>query len=168
MEVRSIAAVLNADMDEDVFTGARASENSVKTVNLSNYKVIAFATHGLLPGDLDGLRQPALALSSPRVTGHATNDGILRRGEILSLRLDADWVVLSRLQYGCGRRSRGGGVLGLGPRIFLCRHTGDTVVQLAGRDNQRRLLTTDLFRRQAENPTISRSRSVAPVDVGND
>ena len=35
-------------------------------MDLSGFKVLAFATHGLVPGELDGLTQPALALSAPR------------------------------------------------------------------------------------------------------
>ena len=35
-------------------------------MDLSGFKIVAFATHGLVPGELDGLTQPALALSAPR------------------------------------------------------------------------------------------------------
>jgi len=35
--------------------GARANEKAVKTLDLTRYRVVAFATHGLVPGDLDGL-----------------------------------------------------------------------------------------------------------------
>ena len=61
-EVRSIAVALNADPTRDVFIGARASEDVVKGTDLSTRRVLAFATHGLVPGDLNGLTQPALAL----------------------------------------------------------------------------------------------------------
>ncbi len=44
--------------------GNQASERQVKTMNLSDRKIVAFATHGLVPGDLDGLDQPAIDLSS--------------------------------------------------------------------------------------------------------
>ncbi|MFQ5755080.1 MAG: CHAT domain-containing protein, partial [Acidiferrobacterales bacterium] len=54
-EVRSIALALNADLTTDVFVGQEASEKTVKSMNLADRKVIAFATHGLVPGDLDGL-----------------------------------------------------------------------------------------------------------------
>ena len=54
-EVRSIAVALAADLTRDVFTGSAASEKQVKTMALSVYRVLAFATHGLVPADLDGL-----------------------------------------------------------------------------------------------------------------
>ena len=45
--------------------------------------------HGLIPGDLDGLTQPALALAAPEVAGVA-GDGLLTMGKILGSKLDAD------------------------------------------------------------------------------
>eukprot|EP01035_Chromulina_nebulosa_P000127 gene127-180_t len=59
---------------------------------LSQAGIVAFATHGLVPGELNGLTQPALALSSPTVTGDS-GDGLLTMEEILGLKLDADWPV---------------------------------------------------------------------------
>ena len=41
--------------------GKDANEKRVKTTDLSGFKVVAFATHGLVPGELNGLTQPALA-----------------------------------------------------------------------------------------------------------
>ena len=52
-----------------LFLGEQATESAVKSADLASYRVVAFATHGLAAGDLDGMTQPALALSSPRVTG---------------------------------------------------------------------------------------------------
>ena len=100
-EVRQIAEALGADPDRDVFFGKAASEAQVKSMDLADYKVVAFATHGLVPGDLDGLVEPALALSAPQVTG-GNQDGLLTMGEVLGLRLDADWLVLSACNSGAG------------------------------------------------------------------
>jgi CHAT domain-containing protein len=66
----------------------------VKSLDLSRYRVVAFATHSLMPGDLDGQTQPALALTAPEVAG-IDSDGLLTVEEILALKLNADWVVLS-------------------------------------------------------------------------
>ncbi len=85
---------MGADLTRDVFLGVQANEQVVKAVNLAGYRVVAFATHGLLPGDLDGLTQPALALSAPAVA-KVEGDGLLTMEKILTLRLNADWVVLS-------------------------------------------------------------------------
>ena len=68
-ELIRIATALGADVKRDVFLGTDASESTIKGMALSDRRVIAFATHALVPGDLDGLTQPALALSAPEVTG---------------------------------------------------------------------------------------------------
>ena len=94
-----------------------ASETQVKTMDLADYKVVAFATHGLVPGDLDGLAQPALALSVPQVTG-GNQDGLLTMDEVLGLRLDADWLVLSACNSGAGD--------GAGAEAISHRHSSNT------------------------------------------
>lgn len=78
----------------------------------------AFATHGLVPGDLNGLTQPALALSAPEVTHDPNNDGLLTMGEILGLKLNADWVVLSACNTGSGSGAGAEAVSGLGRAFF--------------------------------------------------
>src|SRR5215216_1325026 len=75
-ELKSIALALQADPSKVLNLGKQASEQAVKTMDLSGFKVLAFATHGLVPGELNGLSQPALALSSPTVTG-GDGDGLL-------------------------------------------------------------------------------------------
>jgi CHAT domain-containing protein len=58
-EVREIAVSLGADVEKDVFSGPAASEAQIKTMDLSDRRILVFATHGLMPGDIDGLHQPA-------------------------------------------------------------------------------------------------------------
>ncbi len=116
-EVRGIALAMNADLTRDVFVGKDANEGLVKTMDLSGYKVIAFATHGLVPGDLNGLTQPALALSAPDVAG-VGGDGLLTMGEILGLKLNADWVVLSACNTAAANGAGAEAVSGLGRAFF--------------------------------------------------
>ena len=58
---------MQADPSKVLNLGKEANEKAVKTIDLSGFKVLAFATHGLVPGELNGLTQPALALSAPTV-----------------------------------------------------------------------------------------------------
>jgi CHAT domain-containing protein len=67
----------------------------------SDRRILAFATHGLKPGDLPGLSRPALAMAALPETAQDT-DGIngsssplLSLDDILGLKLNADWVILS-------------------------------------------------------------------------
>lgn len=45
-------------------------------MRLNDRRVLMFATNGLVPGDLDGLTQPALALTAPAIYGDG-GDGLL-------------------------------------------------------------------------------------------
>ncbi len=92
-EVTRIAAALGAGKDA-VVTGAAATERRVRESDLARYRVVAFATHGLLPGELRCQAEPALALSPP-ATPTPGEDGLLDASEVATLKLDADWVVLS-------------------------------------------------------------------------
>lgn len=158
-EVKSIARALKADLKRDVFLGKAANEGQVKSMDLSKIKVLVFATHGLLPGDLDGLTQPALALSSPEVAG-GKDDGLLTLGEILGLRLNADWVVLSACNTGAGEGAGAEAVSGLGRAFFYAGTRALLVSNWPVETTSAKTLTTELFRRQAADPTLSRSEAL--------
>jgi CHAT domain-containing protein len=155
-EMRLIAVALKADKDRDLFIGRAASEDRVKSLDLSTVKVLAFATHGLLPGELDGLTQPALALSAPAVTG-GHDDGLLTMGEILGLRLNADWVVLSACNTGAGEGAGAEAVSGLGRAFFYAGTRALLVSNWPVETTSAQNLTTDLFQRQAADPNLTRA-----------
>ena len=158
-EITSIALALNADVTRDVFIGARANAKTVKTLDLSGYRVLAFATHGLVPGDLDGLTQPALALSAPDVAD-VDGDGLLTMEEILGLRLNADWIVLSACNTASGHGAGTDALSGLGRAFFYAGARALLVSNWPVETTSARELTTDLFRRQKENPGLTRSRAL--------
>ena len=53
--------------DDDVKLGAAATVTIVRSTPLELYRVIDFATHGLVAGEVGGLSEPALVLSLPTV-----------------------------------------------------------------------------------------------------
>jgi CHAT domain-containing protein len=116
-ELAELARVLRANRDT-IHSGPAATEAAVKSTNLEPYRVIAFATHGLMAGEFRGLAQPALVLTPPR-TPSATDDGLLTVSEIVQLRMSADIVLLSACNT--GRDDAGGGAVGLSAlaRAFL-------------------------------------------------
>jgi CHAT domain-containing protein len=148
-EIQSIAAATSADPGRDVFLGPRANEASVKTLDLAAYRVIAFATHGLLPGELPGLRQPALALSAPDVAG-IDGDGVLTTDEILGLRLNADWILLSACNTASGHGTGTEAVSGLGRAFFYAGARALLVSNWPVETTSARALTTGLFRQQSD------------------
>ncbi len=158
-EVESIALALDADLSQDVFLGREANEERVKTMDLSDRRVLVFATHGLVPGDLDGLTQPALALSAPEVAD-VDGDGLLTMGEILGLELNADWVVLSACNTGSGDGAGAEAVSGLGRAFFYAGTRALLVSNWPVHSVSAKELTTDLFRRQGADPGLGRAESL--------
>ena len=156
-ELRSIALALEADPSKTLYLGKAANEKNVKTIDLSGFKIVAFATHGLVPGELNGLTQPALALSAPQVAG-VDGDGLLTMEEILTLKLDADWVVLSACNTGAGAGAGAEAASGLGRAFFYAGTRAILVTNWSVHSQSARELVTDLFRRQAADAKLSRAR----------
>lgn len=170
-EIKTVAITLGADIQKDVFLGKEASEQRVKTINLSDRKVISFATHALVPGDLDGLDQPALALSSPSVTGEQ-EDGVLTVGEILTLKLNADWIVLSGCNTGAAEGSGAEAISGLGGAFFYAGTRSLLVSMWPVETTSARRLVTGIFENQKNNPGLSRASALQKsildmIDKGN-
>jgi CHAT domain-containing protein len=145
--------------------GASADEEAVKRADLSNYRVVMFATHGLVPGELDGLHQPALALSAPDVTGHP-GDGLLTLDEILALKLDADWVLLSACNTGAGDGAGAEAASGLGRAFFYAGTRAILVTNWSVHSQSARELVTDIFRRQAADPKLARAEALRLAMLG--
>jgi CHAT domain-containing protein len=159
-EIMEVAQALHADPGRSVFTGAAATEQQIKTMPLDNRRIIMFATHALVPGDLDGLDQPAIALSSPAST-HTNGDGLLTMSEVLGLKLDADWVVLSACNTGAASGKGSEAVSGLGLAFFYAGSRALLVSHWPVETNSARTITTDIFRRQQEQVGIDRAAAIS-------
>ena len=157
-ELKSIARVLGSNPDDDVFLGKKCAKHRIQTMNLADRKVIAFATHALIPGDLDGLDQPALALSSPTVTGDK-EDGLLTMDEILKLNLSADWIVLSACNTGAAAGQGAEAVSGLGKAFFYAGTRALLVTMWPVETTSARKLVTGVFQHQKDDG-LSRARSL--------
>ncbi|MBA4172256.1 MAG: hypothetical protein C0511_06285 [Hyphomicrobium sp.] len=96
-ELCEVARSVGGSVD-DVRIGARATETEVKRLSssgeLAKYRILHFATHGTLAGQLKGTSEPGLILTPPKAATDE-DDGYLSGSEIASLKLDADWVILS-------------------------------------------------------------------------
>jgi CHAT domain-containing protein len=158
-EIRSMAQAARADLSRDIFLGTEANTERVKKLDLTRYRIIAFATHGLVPGDLDGLTQPALALSAPEVAKVGGN-GLLTMEDILALRLNADWVVLSACNTASGNGAGAEAVSGLGRAFFYAGARALLVSSWPVETTSARALTTDLFRRQSADARLTRAKAL--------
>ena len=63
-EISALAAAQGVD-NTVVYLQSRATEARVRSLDLSDYRILAFATHGLVAGDLKGVAEPALVLTPP-------------------------------------------------------------------------------------------------------
>lgn len=160
LELREIARSLGADPERTLYLHRRANEQNVKASALDKVRVIAFATHGLIPGELRGLDQPALALANPKLADDAKNDGLLTLDEVLGLRLNADWVVLSACNTGAADGSQEEAVSGLGRGFFFAGARSLLVSNWAVETESARLLTTGVFRAQTAKPALTRAEAL--------
>ena len=158
-ELTAMAHALDVDPAKALYLGKAANEQNVETLDLSHYRIVAFATHGLIPGDLDGLTQPALALTAPDIAG-IKGDGLLTMEKILALKLDADWVVLSACNTAAGAGAGAEAASGLGSAFFYAGTRALLVTNWSVQSTSARELITDVFRRQSADPTLSRGEAL--------
>jgi tetratricopeptide (TPR) repeat protein len=140
-EAKEIAKLLNAPKDSNPLQlGDAASCNTIiqlkKQDKLDKYQYVLFATHGIIPGDLNYITQPALVLSHPDtektkdIENHEEcNGGYLTMANIFDLKLNAKLVSLSACNTGSGEQERGEGVMGL-TRAFMYAGTPAIAVTL--------------------------------------
>lgn len=93
-----------------VVSGFAANRERVLDPDLSNYRIIHFATHGLL--DTEHPELSGILLSLFDRDGNA-NEGFIRSHDIYGIKLNADLVVLSACDTGVGRNIRGEGIMSL-------------------------------------------------------
>jgi CHAT domain-containing protein len=125
-----------------------ASRSSVMRMNesdrLKDYRYLVFSCHGILPEEVDNVRQPSLVLSHP--DPQTRGDGFLTMADVFGLRLNADFVSLSACNTGVGRIVKGEGVMGL-TRAFMYAGTPALMVNLWSVESQSaKLLNTGFYR----------------------
>ena len=124
-ELLAVAAALGADPKTDLVLGAAATRRAVLDANLIDRRVVAFATHGLMPGELPGISKPALAMAA---NADERETPLLELDDVLTLRLNAQWVLLSACNTAAGEAG-GAAMSGLvrgfffaGARAVLATH----------------------------------------------
>ena len=103
-----------------------ASLATATSQRLAQYRVIHFATHGLLNTQHPELSGVILSLVDER---GVPQDGFLRLNEIYNLNLPADLVVLSACNSALGKEVRGEGLVGL-TRGFMYAGAGGVAASL--------------------------------------
>ncbi len=126
-ELRHMASALDAPA-ATVHLADADTKSAVQSMDLSQARILAFATHGLLPGELRGVDEPGLVFTPP-ATPSADDDGFLSTSDITQLKLDADLVILSACNSGSGDGENAPPLSGLarsffyaGARVLLVSH----------------------------------------------
>jgi CHAT domain-containing protein len=91
-------------------TDFRANRATALDGTLEDYRIVHFATHGLIDAERPELSGLLLSLVNER---GVAQDGFLRLQDIFNLRLNADLVVLSACQTALGKEIKGEGLVGL-------------------------------------------------------
>jgi CHAT domain-containing protein len=119
-ELCAVARDIGANV-RDIRLGAHATEHEVKALSksgeLARYRIVHFATHGAMAGELKGSSEPGLILTPPDKASE-DDDGYLSASEIAGLKLDADWVILSACNTAAGTASNAEALSGLA-RAFI-------------------------------------------------
>ena len=158
-ELRAVAKALGASPQDDVKLGAAATVTSVNQLPLDQYRVVDFATHGLVAGEVNGLSEPALVLSLPdRPT--SDDDGLLTASRIAKLKLDADWAVLSACNTAAGDKPGAEGLSGLARAFFYAGARARLGSHWPVDSDAAVRLTTGAFSELSAHPGIGRAEAL--------
>lgn len=157
-EVLELAKIMSADVSQDVILGAEATRQSVLKSSasgaLSKKQVVVFATHGLLAGDLPNLNQPALAMAA---TSNPNESPLLTLEDVLSLKLNADWVVLSACNTAGADGKAEEALSGLARGFFFAGSRSLLVTHWSVESESAMQLTTHTFAAYKKNTSIRRA-----------
>jgi CHAT domain-containing protein len=161
-EAQQIADDLKADA-ADIKLGLAATETAVKQAKLDQYRIVYFATHGLVAGDLETFAkdkaEPALALSIP-AKPNDFDDGLLTASEIAQLKLDADWAVLSACNTAAEDKPGAEALSGLARAFFYAGARSLIVSHWSVSDEATARLMIGTFRASARDPRLSHAEAL--------
>jgi CHAT domain-containing protein len=144
----------------DVWMDLGASEEQIHAANVSNYRIVHIATHGLL-----NVERPQFTGVVLSLVGNNSADGFLRTDEIFNLKMAPSLVMLSACETGLGKEKRGEGVMGL-TRAFMYAGAPTVGVSLwSVADKSTAELMTDFYKRFLAAGSPSRSGALRDAQV---
>ncbi len=161
-ELCDVARDVHADQS-DIYLGARATEHEVKRLSasgeLAKYRIVHFATHGAIAGEIGGASQPGLILTPP-ASPSREDDGYLTVSEIAGLKLDADWVILSACNTAAGGAKGADALSGLARAFIYAQARALLVSHWAVNSDATVTLITGAFARLAADPSMGRAEAM--------
>jgi CHAT domain-containing protein len=123
---------------------------------LARVKVLEFATHGLVAGDISDMAEPALALAA----GPKPQDILLLASEAATLHLNADWVLLSACNTASPDAPEAQGLSGLSRAFFFAGARSLLVSHWLVRDDVAPRLIPAMLKAERNDPQLSRAESL--------
>ena len=158
-ELRAIAKTLGAPLTS-LYLDRNATETRAKGMDLSRYRVIAFATHGVMAGEIQGIAEPGLILTPPE-KGSVQDDGYLSASEVAQLKLNADWVILSACNTAAPDGAAGiEGLSGLAKGFFYAGARSLLVSNWSVVSEATVQLTTEMLTYYAANPKQGKAQAL--------
>jgi CHAT domain-containing protein len=158
VELKAVAATLRA-VPNDIILGKDATETLVKRAPLGDYRIVYFATHALVAGDVKGLGEPSLVLSIPWQPTDL-DDGLLTASEVAQLKLNADWVVLSACNTIAGEKPGAEALSGLARAFFYGGARAVLASHWAVESQAAVRLTTSTFELLKADPKLGRAEAL--------
>jgi CHAT domain-containing protein/Tfp pilus assembly protein PilF len=112
IETNNIASLFNKKR-RDIFRGEMASEQTLKSIKLDDYRIIHFSVHSFIDDQKPARSSIVLSLNKD-----SHEDGFVQTREVYNLKMNADLVSLSACQTGLGQYIRGEGIEGLNRAFF--------------------------------------------------
>jgi CHAT domain-containing protein len=160
-EILTLARTLGAT-NGATFLGPAASRDNVLASGIRHKAIVAFATHGLQAGELPGLDQPALALALAK---NPAASPLLTLTDVLGLKLEADWVVLSACNTASAEGEAAEALSGLGRGFFFAGARAILVTHWPVESESARRLVSGVFARYAADAKLARAEALRAAQL---
>lgn len=164
----SVAARIMGAGPGDELLGDSFTVPAVRRTDLSNYRILHFATHAILPSDLKCQTEAAIITSPDRGARNAAT-ALLTASDLTEIKLDADLVILSACNSGGsdGKLTGGESLSALARSFFYGGARGLMITHWEVSDQAATFITADTLRRLKAEPGLSGAEALqsAQVDV---
>lgn len=124
IELKAMAAIMRTSANESLRLAAQAREGQVRSdERLARANILAIATHGLMPSELQGLQEPGLVMTPPDQPSD-DDDGLWTASEVRLQTINATLVVLSACNTASSEGSPGADSLSALARAFFLSGAG--------------------------------------------
>ena len=150
--------------ESELRLGPRMTEGEIWKLNasgqLAGYRILHFATHGVMAGQLRDGAEPGLIMTPPGSETGTDEDGYLTASEIAGLKLDANWVILSACNTAASGAGDAEALSGLGRAFFYARARSLLVSHWAVYSDSTVKLVTGAVKELADNPGVGRAEAL--------